>query len=61
MSWESWDAGSIAGGGLGIQRGRSCGLGDDYGSHLIPGPGTPHAAGVGGGAKMKNNNNLGRA
>ena len=41
MSWEHWDPGSILAQhrGLRIPSCRSCGLGQDCGSDLIPGPG----------------------
>jgi len=47
VSLQWWDAGSIPGqhSELRIQHGCSCGVGHNFGLHLIPGLGTPCAAG----------------
>ena len=47
MSWECWDASSIPArpSALRIWRCLRCTLGHNFGLDLIPGPGTPYAAG----------------
>ena len=44
-SWEHWDMGSSPSPAWWIWHGLSYGLGREFGSNLIPGPGTPYAPG----------------